>query len=115
MASEYLNTIKEYISGKIDLDQLSAIIDDRLFDLRQNPNSMTKEQSVLSNIELLICEIKDGFRTTSELDEYAKSLILPRVFITRWDGVKIPVLTVTSSSNYNVNIPQEIIPQVVPA
>jgi|GEM_PF-6964585 len=88
MASESLNTIKEYISGKIDLDQLSAIIDDRLFDLRQDPDTMTEEQSVLSNIELLICEIKDGFRTTSELEEYTRTLILPKPIKGKVMGVR---------------------------
>jgi hypothetical protein len=78
MATNYMETIQLFVNGKINLKQLSDFIDDRLFDLRQNPNSMTKEQSILSDIELLICEINDRFRTIDELEEYAKFVLTPQ-------------------------------------
>lgn len=72
----YIDIIKQFINGKIDLKQLSDYIDERLFDLRQDPDSMTEEQQILSQIELLLCEIKDGFRSIEEVYEYAAILVI---------------------------------------
>ena len=60
--------LKRFISGDIDVDSFSEVIDQRLFELRQKPG-LTPEQERLSNFELLIHEIKEGYRNLDELYE----------------------------------------------
>jgi len=66
--------LKEYLSGNISLQYLSDVIDERLFVLRQKPE-ITTEQERLSNLELLIHEINEGFRSRDELFAYIMSEI----------------------------------------
>ncbi len=66
---QIIERFKDLIAGIIDVEQLSEMIDDRLFELRQIPE-VTDEQEYLSNLELLIHEAKEGFRSWNELYEY---------------------------------------------
>ncbi len=102
MASNYLDIIKLFVGGKISLKELSDYIDDRLFELRQDPDSMSEEQSILSEIELLICEIKDGFRDITELEEFTRTLIAPKPIVRNWDGSETINSVISSSSNRDV-------------
>jgi hypothetical protein len=68
------NKLKEFISGNIDIEDLSEVIDERLFKLRQKPE-LTFEQERLSNLELYIHEVKEGYRNWDELYEYILSEI----------------------------------------
>jgi len=68
------NILKEFILGDMDIENLSEVIDERLFTLRQQPE-MTSEQERLSTLELFIHEIKEGFRSRDELLEYIRSEI----------------------------------------
>jgi hypothetical protein len=81
LVANYLAVIRQFVNGKISLSQLSDYVDERLFDLRRDPDSISKEQEVLSGIELLICEINDGFRDIAELKEYTRSLISSTISI----------------------------------
>lgn len=56
----------DFLSGDIRLDELSELIDNRLFELRQKPN-LTDEQKLLSTLELIIHETEEGFRNSDEL------------------------------------------------
>ncbi len=69
---EIVEKLNDFLKGIIDIDTLSEMIDDRLFDLRQT-SEITEEQEYLSNLELLIHEAKEGFISWSELSEYIKS------------------------------------------
>ena len=58
--------LKNFLSGNLELGELSDVIDDRLCDLRQKPD-LTPEQEILSNLELVIHETQEGFRSFDEL------------------------------------------------
>ena len=104
--TDYMELIRQYIRGKVNLKQLSDFIDERLFDLRQDPGSMTEEQRTLSNIELLICEIKDGYRTVDELEEFAKGLLIikPEPVTSSWYSLNLRELITASTSNREAEI-----------
>ncbi len=75
MDQEEINDkLSGYISGNIQIDELSEIIDEWLFDLRQKPD-FTTEQEILSNLELYIHEAREGYRSWDELYEYVLSII----------------------------------------
>ena len=102
--ANYNDMIKLYAKGEINLQQLSDFIDERLFDLRQDPTSMTEEQTTLSGIELIICEVNDGYRTKGELDEFIKSLIYPSIPMVALDTTLNNGLIITSSYNINATL-----------
>jgi len=68
------NLMKEFISGDIDIENLSEVIDERLFILRQKPE-ITSEQELLSNLELYIHEAKEGYRSWDDLNVFILSII----------------------------------------
>jgi hypothetical protein len=72
--SEIIEMLKDFLSGKMLRGELSEKIDNRLFDLRQKPN-LTSEQELLSNLELYIHEVMEGYRSWDELYEYMVSII----------------------------------------
>ena len=74
---EYIDILKKYLDSNISLEQLRDIVDNRLFALRMQSPELTEEGEFLSGIELIIEEVKDGFRTEADLAEYIKSLIKP--------------------------------------
>lgn len=74
LPGKYLRMLKRFLEGRISVKELSDIIDDRLFELRQTPDT-TEEEGFLAGIELIIEEVKDGFRTEHDLTEHIKSLI----------------------------------------
>ena len=71
---EIVDKLKEFISGSIDLENLSEVIDERLFELRQKPE-LTPEQEILSNLELYVHEAKEGYRSWDELYEFMLTII----------------------------------------
>ena len=91
-----IERFKDLIAGIIKVEQLSEIIDDRLFELRQIPE-VTDEQEYLSNLELLIHEAKEGFRSWNELYEYIFSEIESK---TSEQIVKTITINSSSSSEY---------------
>jgi hypothetical protein len=83
--------------GKTELEELKTQVNDRLFELRQMPTEVSDEENFLSGIELMICEVEDGFRTSVELEEYLKLLISPMWKPVVW-GNNIDMSSVFSSS-----------------
>lgn len=63
---EIREKLTDFLSGNIKLNELSELIDNRLFELRQEPN-LTDEQGLLSTLELIIHETEEGFRSSDEL------------------------------------------------
>jgi len=72
--AKIIEMLKDLISGNIQIDELSEIIDEWLFDLRQKPD-LTPEQELLSNLELYMHEAEEGYRSWDELYEYVLSII----------------------------------------
>jgi hypothetical protein len=70
--------LKEFLLNRINLSELTNLIEDRLFGLRQTPE-ITEEKEILSNLELLIHEYNEGLRSDAELNEAIKQAILPEV------------------------------------
>jgi hypothetical protein len=70
--------LNDFMQEKISLSELKSIIEDRLFELRQTP-TLSREQEILSNLELLIHESAEGLRSTDELYEAIRLEALPEV------------------------------------
>ena len=64
--AEIKEKLVDFLSGNIQLDELNEVIDERLFELRQEPD-LTDEQEILSTLELIIHETEEGFRSLDEL------------------------------------------------
>ena len=69
-----VDELNDLISGAIDVKALTAVVEERLFKLRQKPD-LTPEQELLSSLELYIHEAEEGYRSWDELYEYALSII----------------------------------------
>jgi hypothetical protein len=72
--AKIMEILKNLISGNIQIDELSEMIDEWLFNLRQKPD-LTPEQELLSTLELYIHEAEEGYRSLNELYEYIMSII----------------------------------------
>ncbi len=72
---DYTSLLANFLSGKLGLSDLRDTVNDRLFELRTRSSRLTEEEKFLSGIELVICEIEDGFRTVDDLEEYIRTLI----------------------------------------
>jgi hypothetical protein len=70
--------MNDYLQDKIGLAELTNLIEDRLFELRQSL-VMSEEQEVLSNLELLIHESSEGLRSKDELYEAIRIEALPEL------------------------------------
>ena len=69
-----IDELNDFISGAIDVKALTAVVEERLFKLRQKPD-LTPEQELLSSLELYIHEAGEGYRSWDELYEYVLSII----------------------------------------
>ena len=63
---QYIRKLAEFVSGEIELPEFKQFVEDRLFELRQNPE-MTDEKRLLSGIELYLHEAEEGLREESEV------------------------------------------------
>ena len=95
--NKYNTLLRTFLMGKTELEELKTQVNDRLFELRQMPTEVSDEENFLSGIELMICEVEDGFRTSVELEEYLKLLISPMWKPVVW-GNNIDMSSVFSSS-----------------
>lgn len=73
-AGEYIRTLAEFVSGEIGLQQFKEIVEDRIFELLQNPE-MTDEKRVLSSSELYLHEAEEGLRDKSEVYAHVQSIL----------------------------------------
>ena len=65
-AWQYIRTLAEFVNGDIELQDFKQLVEDRLFELCQNPE-MTDEKRLLSGIELYLHEAEEGLREESEV------------------------------------------------
>jgi len=65
-AGQYIRTLAEFVNGDIKLPDFKQLVEDRLFELRQNPE-MTDEKRLLSGIELYLHEAEEGLKKESEV------------------------------------------------
>ena len=94
--STIVDKLSDFISGTIDVEDLSEMIDERLFELRQKPD-LTSEQELLSDLELYIHEAEEGYRGWDELYEYIFSIIERSL---SEDSVKTITLNTSSTSEF---------------
>jgi hypothetical protein len=93
------NLLKQFISGDTNIEDLSEIIDERLFILRK-ALEVTSEKEILSNIELLIHEANEGYRSWDELYEYVLSII--ERFISEQNSTTVILNTYITSESTTV-------------
>jgi hypothetical protein len=96
--TEHVDMMKAFLAGKLSMPELRNRIDDRLFELRRSPGK-TEEEDLLAGVELLICEIEDGFRTSADLEEYIRSLVSSETLVIIWDSMNSPSPIRLGSSN----------------
>ena len=65
-AGEYIRTLAEFVSGEIGLPRFKQLVEERLFELRQSPET-TDETKFLSVIELYLHEAEEGLRDKAEV------------------------------------------------
>ena len=79
---QYIRRLAELVSGEIELPRFKQLVEERLFELRQDPK-MTDEKRLLSSIELYFHEAEEGLRPELEVYAHVQSIldniILPRL------------------------------------
>lgn len=78
---QYIRRLAEFITGEIGLPEFKKLVEERLFELRQNPEMMD-EKSDLSSIELYLHEAEEGLRNESEVYAQAQ-FILDNIILKR--------------------------------
>lgn len=73
-SNRLMDALKKFKLGDIKLEDLSDIIEDMLFSLRQSPE-LSPDQELLSELELFIHEAYEGYRSWDELYELVSSII----------------------------------------
>jgi hypothetical protein len=80
-AGLYIRTLAEFVTGEINLPKLKQFVEERLFELRQNPE-MTDEKRILASVELYLHEAAERLRGESELYSHVQ-LILDNIILAR--------------------------------
>lgn len=80
-AGEYIKVMAEFITGEIELPRFKQILEERLFELRQNPE-VTDEKRFLSGIELYLHEAEEGLRGKNEVYAHVQ-FILDNIILTK--------------------------------
>ena len=101
---QYIRTLAEFITGDIELIEFKQLIEDRLIELRQEPE-MTDEKGFLSTIELYLHEAEEGLRDQAELYVVVQ-FILDNILLTRFKyfsrtSSKLPYVRSTTSDGKN--------------
>ena len=81
-AGQYIRTLAEFANGEIELPEFAQLVEDRLFELLQNPE-MTEEKRVLSSIELYLHEVEEGQRDPVEVYALVQ-FILDDILLASW-------------------------------
>ncbi len=97
-SKEHTDILNKYLAGEISLEQLSDIVDDRLFALRTSSPELTEESEFLAGIELIIEEVKDGFRSVADLVEYIRSLVQSEESVIPWKVILSDTSATSSAS-----------------
>ena len=78
---EYIRAMAEFITGEIELPSFKQLVEERLFELRQNPE-ITDEKRFLSSIELYLHEAEEGLREKNEVYAHVQ-FILDNIILTK--------------------------------
>ena len=73
-AGQYIEELAKFVTGDIGLSEFKQLVEERLFELRQEPD-VTQEKKVLSGIELYLHESEEGQRSISEAYARAQSIL----------------------------------------
>jgi len=84
-AGQYIRTLAEFVTGEIELPEFKQLVEERLFELRQNPE-MADEKRFLSSIELYLHEAEEGLRDKNEVYAHVQ-FILDNVLLARLTSV----------------------------
>ena len=71
---QYIRTLAEFITGEIELSEFKQFVEERLLELRQDPET-TDEKKSLSSIELYLHEDEEGLRDKSEVYAQAQFIL----------------------------------------
>lgn len=71
---EYIRTLGEFVTGEISMPRFKQLVEERLFELRQDPE-MTDEKRLLSSIELHLHEVEEGQRDRSEVYAHVQFIL----------------------------------------
>lgn len=71
---QYRRVLERFIAGEIELSKFGQLVEDWLFELRQNPE-MTEEKELLSSIELYLHEAEEGQRSESEVYAHVRCIL----------------------------------------
>ncbi len=66
VAKKTIILLESFVSNRIEISEFKRQINDRLFELRQNP-TMNQEKKLLSKIQLYLHEADEGSRDRSEV------------------------------------------------
>lgn len=80
-SGQYIRTLAEFIIGEIEQPKFRELVEERLFELQQDPE-MTDEKRFLSSIELYLHEAEEGLRDKSEVYAQAQ-FILDNILLER--------------------------------
>ena len=79
---QYIKILAEFVTGEIDFSEFKQAVEERLFELRQEPE-ITDEKKLLSSVELYLHEAEEGLRPEFEVYTHVQSIldniILPRL------------------------------------
>ena len=71
---QYVKILAEFITGEINRSEFKQAIEERLFELRKEPE-MTNEKKLLSSVELHLHETEEGLRPEFELYAHVQSIL----------------------------------------
>src|SRR4030042_6728773 len=73
-AGLYIRTLAEFVTGEINLPKLRQFVEERLFELRQNPE-VTDEKIILASVELYLHEAAERLRDESDVYAHVQSVL----------------------------------------
>jgi hypothetical protein len=74
VVGQYIRTLAEFVTGEINLPKLRQFVEERLFELRQNPE-MTDEKRILASVELYLHEAAERLRSESDVYAHVQSVL----------------------------------------
>jgi hypothetical protein len=85
---QYIKILAEFVTGEINFSEFKQAIEERLFELRQEPE-MTNEKKLLSSVELRLHEAEEGLRPEFEVYAHVQSILDNIIlhFLTTSEGI----------------------------
>jgi hypothetical protein len=99
--ARYVRIVAGFVSGDMSLPEFSRFVEERLFELRQQPE-MTDEKMALSSIELYMHEAEEGLRDKAEVYSHVRFIlddILAKLTSTTYSSPALSELTYSFVDN----------------